>query len=93
MTLTLDDVRNKQFRMARKAGYEVLQVDEFVDEVRERFAQLLEDNQNLEKQIEYVLSESNRDELDQIRRNGQALVQEQHKTSDRARFIDAVCAA
>ena len=33
MTLTLDDVRNKQFRMARKAGYEVLQVDEFVDEV------------------------------------------------------------
>lgn len=47
---------------------------------------------NLESQIDYVLSESNRDELDQIRRNGQALVQEQHKTSDRARFINAVCA-
>ena len=56
MTLTLDDVRNKRFRMARKAGYEVLQVDEFVDEVRERFAQLLEDNQNLEKQIEALNS-------------------------------------
>jgi hypothetical protein len=49
--------------------------------------------ENLEKQIEYVLSESNHDELDQIRRNGQALVHEQHKTSDRARFINAICAA
>ena len=48
---------------------------------------------NLKSQVEYVLSESNRDELDQIRRNGQALVHEQHKTSDRARFINAVCAA
>jgi hypothetical protein len=48
---------------------------------------------NLESQIKYVLSESNHDELDQIRRNGQALVHEQHKTGDRARFINAVCAA
>ena len=48
---------------------------------------------NLESQIEYVLSESNHDELDQIRRNGHALVHEQHKTGDRARFINAVCAA
>ncbi len=46
---------------------------------------------NLKSQIEYVLSESNHDELDQVRRNGQALVHEQHKTSDRARFINAVC--
>ena len=56
MTLTFDDVRNtvrnKRFRAARKAGYEVLEVDEFVDEVGESFAQLLEDNQNLKKQIE-----------------------------------------
>jgi DivIVA domain-containing protein len=34
MTLSLDDVRNKRFRMARKSGYEVLEVDEFVAEVR-----------------------------------------------------------
>ena len=40
MTLSLDDVRNKRFRMARKSGYEVLEVDEFVDEVEETFAQL-----------------------------------------------------
>lgn len=52
MTLTLDDIRNKRFRMARKSGYEVLEVDEFVDEVEESFAQLIEENQNLKKQIE-----------------------------------------
>ena len=44
MTLSLDDVRNKRFRMARKSGYEVLEVDEFVDEVEESFAQLIEEN-------------------------------------------------
>ncbi|MBF6949355.1 DivIVA domain-containing protein, partial [Acinetobacter baumannii] len=47
MTLSLDDVRNKRFRMARKGGYEVLEVDEFVDEVEESFAQLFEENANL----------------------------------------------
>src|SRR4029450_8991002 len=52
MTLTLHDVRNKRFRMARKSGYEVLEVDEFVDEVEESFAQLIQENQNLKKQIE-----------------------------------------
>jgi DivIVA domain-containing protein len=56
MTLTLDDLRNKRFRVARKSGYEVLEVDEFVDEVRERFTLLLEDNQNLKKQIEALKS-------------------------------------
>ena len=56
MTPTLDDVRNKRFRMARKSGYEVLEVDEFVDKVEESFAQLLEENQNLNKQIEALKS-------------------------------------
>ena len=56
MTLTLDDVRNKRFRAARKSGYEVLEVDEFVDEVRESFTLLLEDNQNLKKQVEALKS-------------------------------------
>ena len=48
---------------------------------------------NLQSQIDYVLSERSHDELDQIRRNGYALVHQQHQTSDRARFINAVCAA
>ena len=52
MTLTLDDVRNKRFRMARKSGYEVLEVDEFVDQVEAAFEQLTDENQNLKKQIE-----------------------------------------
>ncbi|HEY5785186.1 MAG TPA: DivIVA domain-containing protein [Microlunatus sp.] len=52
MTLSLDDVRNKRFRMARKSGYEVLEVDEFVDEVEVAIEQLGEENQNLKKQIE-----------------------------------------
>src|SRR5215210_6832163 len=52
MTLSLDDVRNKRFRMARKSGYEVLEVDEFVDEVEESFAQLIEDNGNLKRQVD-----------------------------------------
>ena len=56
MMLTLDDVRSKRFRVARKAGYEVLEVDEFVKEVRESFTLLLEDNQNLKKQIEALNS-------------------------------------
>ena len=56
MTLTLDDVRNKRFQMDRKSGYDILEVDEFVDEVEESFAQLREDNQNLKKQIEALKS-------------------------------------
>jgi len=56
MTLTLDDVRTKRFAMDRKSGYELLDVDEFVDEVGESFAHLLEDNQNLKKQIEALKS-------------------------------------
>ena len=56
MTLTLDDVRNKRFRMARKSGYEVLEVDEFVDEVEATFEQLTDENANLKKQIESLKS-------------------------------------
>jgi hypothetical protein len=48
-------------------------------------------NDDLEEKIEYALDESNRDELDQIRRNGQELVWRRHKTSDRARSIDEIC--
>ncbi len=58
MTLSLDDVRNKRFRMARKSGYEVLEVDEFVDEVEESFAQLIEENQSLKKQVESLKTAS-----------------------------------
>ena len=47
--------------------------------------------ENLEEQIQYVLDEKNHEELDQIRRNGQQLVWDRHKTADRARQIDKEC--
>jgi hypothetical protein len=47
--------------------------------------------ENLEEKIRYVLDEENHEELDKIRRNGQALVWERHKTADRARQIDEEC--
>lgn len=45
---------------------------------------------NLEEQVEYVLAENNREEIDQIRRNGQELVYQRHKTSDRATQINEI---
>jgi len=47
--------------------------------------------ENLEENIRYVLDESNHEKLDQIRRRGQQLVWEKHKTSDRAQKINEVC--
>ncbi|HEV7744735.1 MAG TPA: glycosyltransferase [Pyrinomonadaceae bacterium] len=47
--------------------------------------------ENMEEQIQYVLDEKNHEELDQIRRNGQKLVWDRHKTTDRARQIDIEC--
>lgn len=52
MSLTLDEVRNIKFRMAKRSGYEVLDVDEFVDQVEASFEQLLEENANLKRQVE-----------------------------------------
>jgi len=56
MTLTLDDVRNMKFRMARRSGYEVMDVDQFVDQVEEAFAHLTEENQLLKQQVEALKS-------------------------------------
>ena len=58
MTLSLDDVRNKRFRLARKSGYEVAEVDDFLDQLQESFAQLIEENENLKKQIDALGDEA-----------------------------------
>lgn len=47
--------------------------------------------ENLEERIQYVLDEANHEEMDEIRRRGQQLVWERHKTSDRAKKIDEAC--
>ncbi|WP_432559202.1 DivIVA domain-containing protein [Granulicoccus sp. GXG6511] len=52
MTLTLDEVRKTKFHMARRTGYEVSEVDLFVDRVEASFAQLTEENQMLKQQVE-----------------------------------------
>jgi hypothetical protein len=48
---------------------------------------------NLEAKIRHVLDNRNQEELDEIRRRGQKLVWERHKTSDRAREINDVCSS
>jgi DivIVA domain-containing protein len=58
MSLTLDEVRNIKFRMAKRSGYEVLDVDEFVDQVEASFEQLLEENANLKRQVESLKATS-----------------------------------
>jgi hypothetical protein len=47
--------------------------------------------EDMEAKIEYVLDEANHAALGGVRRAGQALVRERHKTADRAKLIDEVC--
>jgi hypothetical protein len=46
--------------------------------------------ENLEEQLEYVLDDRNRERIDDIRREGQTLVQARHTTRDRAAQIDEI---
>jgi len=45
-------------------------------------------DENLEDRLRYLLCEKHHSELDQIRRNGQALVLKRHRTSDRVKLIN-----
>ena len=47
-------------------------------------------SEDMEEKIRYLLNEENHPALDQIRRRGQALVWDRHKTNDRAKLIDEV---
>jgi hypothetical protein len=46
---------------------------------------------DLEDRLRYVLDPANHDELDPIRRRGQALIRQRHTTADRAALIDRLC--
>jgi len=48
-------------------------------------------DEDLEEKIRFVLDERNHEQLDQIRRSGQELVWDRHKSIDRSRQIDAAC--
>lgn len=58
MTLTLDEVRRVRFRMARRAGhgYEVQDVDLFVDQVEDAFSKMANDAELLQRQVEALQS-------------------------------------
>ncbi|PIF03037.1 MAG: hypothetical protein CR979_00370, partial [Propionibacterium sp.] len=60
MTLTLDEVRRVRFRMARRGaqGYEVTDVDNFVDKVEESFNKMTNDAELLQRQIESLQNQA-----------------------------------
>lgn len=52
MTLTLEQVRQTRFHLARRNGYEPVDVDNFVDKVEATLSQLTEENETLRQQVE-----------------------------------------
>lgn len=56
MTLTLEQVRQTRFHLARRNGYEPVDVDNFVDKVEATLTQLTEENGTLKQQIEALSS-------------------------------------
>lgn len=64
MTLTLEDVKNVRFPIAKRVGegYRATEVDDFVDKVDVTFATLLEENERMKAQIESIDGEAPADE-------------------------------
>ncbi|MCB0911119.1 MAG: DivIVA domain-containing protein [Propionibacteriaceae bacterium] len=56
MTLTLEQVRQTRFHLARRNGYEPVDVDNFVDKVEATLSALTEENATLKQQIEALSS-------------------------------------
>ncbi len=56
MTMTLDEVRKTRFHMSRRNGYEVTDVDIFVDKVEATLIQITEQNEHLRRQLEATQS-------------------------------------
>lgn len=49
MTLTLEQVRQTRFHLARRNGYEPVDVDNFVDKVEATLSQMTEENETLKQ--------------------------------------------
>lgn len=58
MTLTLNQVQETRFRLARRNGYEPVDVDNFVDEVEATLIELEEEKEALTKQVEALKASS-----------------------------------
>ena len=52
MSLTLEEVRNTKFHVARRQGYDTTEVDLFVDKVEAAFGQIVEENEMMRSQLE-----------------------------------------
>jgi len=66
--MTLDEVRKTRFHMSRRNGYEVTDVDIFVDKVEEAIQVLTTENENLRRQVSETASTSGNDqELENLR--------------------------
>ncbi len=70
MSLTLEEVRTIKFRMAKRSGYEVLDVDEFVDHIEEGLAQLIEENENLKRQLSSLQTQHEHGSVDRSDQSG-----------------------
>lgn len=64
MTLTLEEVRNTKFHVARRQGYDTTEVDLFVDKVEDAFGQIVEENESMRSQLE-ALKEAQPEQSDQ----------------------------
>lgn len=62
MTLTVEDVKNVRFRIAKRVGegYQATEVDDFVDKVDATFTSMVEENERLKAQLD-SLDRDNRD--------------------------------
>ena len=56
MALTPEDVRNKQFSTAKRKGYEMDEVDAFLDQVELEIGGLLRENADLKGRLAAALS-------------------------------------
>jgi len=63
MTMTLDEVRKTRFHMSRRNGYEVTDVDIFVDKVEATLMTITEQNDHLRRQLEAAQTGGNNPEL------------------------------
>ena len=56
MTLTIEQVRDTRFHLARRNGYDPADVDTFVDKVETTLVQLAEENATLQQQVSALKS-------------------------------------
>ncbi len=77
MTLSLEEVRDTRFHLSRRSGYEVMDVDNFVDRVEATLGQLEEERDGLKRQISSLKSNQggggNSEELKRLRRENEEL--------------------